>query len=82
MAIKQVWITEFSDDLVSLCMESKIVEPEHMRLKFEEMEFPDKPTKRNPKRHTCNIGLLSREDLELLRVEITKYLDGTTEGEE
>ena len=63
MAIKQVWITEFNDNLVSLCMESKTVEPEQMRLKVEEMDFPDRPTKRNPKRHTCNVGLLSREDL-------------------
>lgn len=81
MTIKQVWITEFNDNLVSLCMESKTVEPEHMRLKVEEMDFPDIPTKRNPKRHTCNVGLLSKEDLEMLRVEITKYLNGE-KGEE
>jgi hypothetical protein len=76
MAIKQVWITEFDAGLVSIAMESAIVEPEHMRLKVEEQEFPDKPTKRNPKRHTCNVGLLSIEDLQMLRDEITRYLNG------
>lgn len=81
MAIKKVWIIEYNDNLVALGMESAIVEPEHMRLKIDENEFPDKPTKRNPKRHTCNVGLLSREDLEMLRVEITKYLNGG-KGEE
>ena len=76
MAIKKVWIIEYNDNLVALGMESAIVEPEHMRLKIDENEFPDKPTKRNPKRHTCNVGLLSKEDLEMLRDEITRYLNG------
>lgn len=76
MAIKQVWITRFNDNLVSISMESAVVDPEFMRLKVEEQDFPDKPTKRNPKRHTCIVGLLSREDLEMLRGKITEYLNG------
>jgi hypothetical protein len=76
MTIKQVWITEMTERLVSMSMESATVEPEHMRLKVDDRDFPDKPTKRNPKRHVCVVGLLTREDLEMLRVEITRYLNG------
>lgn len=73
--IKQVWITKHDGDLVSLSMESETVEPYYMKLKIEERIFPDKPTKKYPKRHTINIGLLSNEDLEMIVETINKYLD-------
>jgi cell division protein FtsL len=74
MAVKKVWITEHDADLVSLSMESEVVEPEYRRLKIEERAFPDKPTVKHPKRHTISVKLLSMEDLELIIKTIEAYL--------
>jgi hypothetical protein len=74
-AVKNMWITRYDGDLVSLSMESETVKPEYMRLKVEERVFPDIPTKTHPKRHTISIKLLSVEDLELIMETIEAYLN-------
>lgn len=79
-AIEKVWVTEYDGGLVSLSMESKIVEPGYMRLKIEQRAFPNKPTKKYPLRHTINVKLLSLADLEMLEEAIGKYLDTYREG--
>lgn len=80
-AIKGIWITKHDGDLVSLSMESEIVEPEYRRLKVEERAFPEKPTVKHPKRHTISVKLLSVEDLEFIMETIEAYLNGEGEGE-
>lgn len=74
MALKHVWITEHTRDLVSLSMESEIVDPEYMRIKVSEQVFPEKPTKKSPKRHTVCLKLFTEADLCYLRDVIDDYL--------
>lgn len=73
-AIKHAWITHHEGDLVSLSMESETVEPEHMRIKVSEQAFPEKPTKKNPKRHTVCLKLFTLEDLIKLRDVLDDYI--------
>jgi hypothetical protein len=79
--IKKVWVTEQGSGLVSISFESKIVSPVHMRLKVTELSFPDKPTKKFPKRHTIALKLLDMDDVELIVETLSAYIDGGTYGD-
>jgi hypothetical protein len=72
--IKKVWITEHDANLVALTIESTHVVEKHLRVKAYSMEFPEVPTERNPLRHTVNISLLGKEDLEKILVAICNHL--------
>ncbi len=74
MALRHAWITKHEGELVSLSFESETVDPEYMRIKVSEQAFPEKPTKKNPKRHTVCLKLFSEWDLCHIRDVIDGYL--------
>jgi hypothetical protein len=81
-AIKKVWVTKQGKGMVSISFESTYALPEYMRLKIKELSFPDKPTKKFPKRHTICLKLLDMDDLELIIETLSAYVDTGGEGDE
>lgn len=74
-AIKKVWVTKHEGELVSISFESETLEPKWMRLHIAEADFPDKASKKYPKRHTLCLKLLSEDDLQAISDTINDYLN-------
>ena len=74
--IRKAWLTQVTDDLCSLTIESAHPTDEK-KLVVNELSFPAVPTPDHPLRHTINLGLISIDDL--LGDAIQDYLDGLWE---
>lgn len=76
MSLKSAWLTAWpTSDLFTLSLESKMPENENLRIRVRDLEFPGKPTKKNPLRHTIVIGVMDLDDLRLLRDVIDRFLE-------
>lgn len=64
--LKKCWITKNNDNY-SITLES--IDPK-IPISCSDMLFPKEPTEKHPLRHTINIGVLSFEDLVLLKNEL------------
>jgi hypothetical protein len=72
--LKSAWITPHDADLASLTLESANPGIEYLRVNCTTHLFPENPNPEYPLKHILVIGLLSYNDLILLRNTIDKHL--------
>ncbi len=72
--LKKVWVApSHGGDMMSLTLESETVFPEYLRVKANEMVFPEEG---DDKRHTINIGYLDFDDIVLIHNILGEFIYG------
>jgi len=64
--LRKAWLTEISDEVFSLTLESDDPEVEWMQVHASSHTFPKEPSERHPLRHTLCISTLAQHDVNIL----------------